>query len=150
MAEYLFCKQVVTVRFCGLAHMAMQRKLRKRCRYCGLECSRPCKIYCNNKCQRQYEIDKLVEEGKGGVNSCKHYLLKKNGYICSICKNTKWMGQIIPLILDHIDGNSDNWDFKNLRLVCGNCDMQLITYKGRNMGKGRYLRRKRYADGKSY
>ena len=60
------------------------------------------------------------------------------------------MGKPIGLILDHIDGNSDNNSPNNLQLVCGNCDMQLPTYKGKNLGKGRYYRRIRYAEGKSY
>lgn len=56
----------------------------------------------------------------------------------------------MPLILDHVDGDSDNWYLTNLRLVCGNCDMQLPTYKSKNWGNGRASRRKRYADAKSY
>jgi len=51
------------------------------------------------------------------------------------------MGEIISLILDHINGNSEDWSVQNVRLVCGNCDMQLPTYKGRNKGKGREWRR---------
>ena len=60
------------------------------------------------------------------------------------------MGQPIPLVLDHMDGNSENNSLDNFRLVCGNCDMLLPTYKGKNAGNGRYSRRQRYAQGKSY
>ena len=56
----------------------------------------------------------------------------------------------MPVVMDHIDGNSDNWLDSNLRLVCGNCDMQLPTYKNKNKGKGRHSRRLRYQQGKSY
>jgi hypothetical protein len=61
-----------------------------------------------------------------------------------------WMGQPIPIILDHIDGNSDNWAIINLRLVCPNCDAQLPTFKSKNIGHGRFYRRKRYKENKSY
>jgi len=60
------------------------------------------------------------------------------------------MDKPIPLVLDHIDGNSENWAIENLRLVCGNCDMLLPTYKSKNRGRGRAYRRDRYASGKSF
>lgn len=37
--------------------------------------------------------------------------------------------------MDHIDGNSDNWFYNNLRLICRNCDGLLSTFAGRNVGK---------------
>ena len=49
-----------------------------------------------------------------------------------------------------MNGDSENCALDNLRLVCGNCDMQLPTYKSKNRGKGRAWRRRRYAEGKSY
>ena len=63
-----------------------------------------------------------------------------------ICGQTEWMGKPIPLVLDHIDGNSDNFKLTNLRLVCGNCDMQLPTYKSKNKNsntKNTYRSKKR-------
>lgn len=60
------------------------------------------------------------------------------------------MGEKVPLVLDHIDGNSENNNEENLRYVCGNCDMQLPTYKAKNIGNGRYYRRERYKEGKSF
>lgn len=45
-----------------------------------------------------------------------------------------------PLVLDHIDGNASNWNENNLRLVCGNCDMQLPTYKSKNRNSARKKR----------
>jgi hypothetical protein len=60
------------------------------------------------------------------------------------------MEKPIGLILDHIDGDHANNSIENLRLVCGNCDMQLPTYKSKNRGKGRAFRRERYAKEMSY
>lgn len=47
------------------------------------------------------------------------------------------MGKPIPLVLDHINGHSGDWRLDNLRLVCGNCNMMLPTYKNKNRGNGR-------------
>jgi len=67
----------------------------------------------------------------------KRYLTATTGHKCSICHTTSWNNQPVPLICDHIDGNSANSDLNNFRLVCCNCDAQLPTYKSKNRGRGR-------------
>ena len=118
--------------------------------------------FCSNKCQHAlgWRIMKVrIEEagivagrGEGSPRPrvAKRYLLEIYGHVCVICGGREWQGHPMPLVLDHIDGNADNWAVANLRLICGNCDMQLPTYKSKNRGKGRAWRRARYAAGKSY
>lgn len=67
----------------------------------------------------------------------RRYLLHKNGNICSICNTSEWFGNKIPLVCDHIDGDSTNSNITNFRLICCNCDALLDTYKSKNRGKGR-------------
>lgn len=55
--------------------------------------------------------------------------------------------------MDHIDGNTENNDKSNLRLLCCNCHALTPTYKGKNIGKhdttkSRYYRRY-YANARS-
>lgn len=64
------------------------------------------------------------------------------GHACEICGLTEWMGKPIPLVYDHVDGDCMNGSLINARLVCGNCDMQLSTYKSKNKNSGRSWRRK--------
>ena len=56
----------------------------------------------------------------------------------------------VPIELEHIDGNSNNNELSNLKLLCPNCHSLTPTYKGANRGNGRYERKERYKKGKSY
>lgn len=137
--------------------MPMPRKSRRDCRYCGAECPRPEAVYCSQECQHRYQYFMRVQDvfSHGDLQGYsagfkRRFILDLCGTQCEICDLTTWRGQDIPLELDHINGNSEDDRIENLRMVCGNCAMQLPTYKSRNRGKGRHWRRERYAAGKSY
>jgi hypothetical protein len=67
----------------------------------------------------------------------KSYLIHTTGNTCSICGTTEWMGLPVPLVCDHISGDSTDNRIENFRLVCCNCDAQLPTFKSKNRGNGR-------------
>lgn len=57
-------------------------------------------------------------------------------YICSNCgQDENWMGNKMPLILDHINGINNDNRLENLRFLCSNCDSIQPTYKGKNNNK---------------
>lgn len=64
----------------------------------------------------------------------KNRLIKENliEYKCSFCGITEWNGHVIPLELDHIDGNKNNNQLTNLRILCPNCHATTPTYKTKN------------------
>jgi 5-methylcytosine-specific restriction endonuclease McrA len=51
---------------------------------------------------------------------------------CENCNLDIWLNEPIPLELDHIDGNSDNNELSNLRILCPNCHARTSTYRGKN------------------
>tara|TARA_R110002020_G_scaffold139259_3_gene310075 strand:+ start:1539 stop:1925 length:387 start_codon:yes stop_codon:yes gene_type:complete len=61
--------------------------------------------------------------------------LINEGYLdpeCDICRRSLWVGEDIPLQLDHVDGNNDDNSLENLRLLCPNCHAQTPQYRLKN------------------
>lgn len=121
----------------------MKRKKLNECEYCGNPTKNP--KFCNNTCQQALRRKKIFEEmestGIAGHSDehargrVKSYLEQREGKKCSICGIDSWLGQPIPLVCDHIDGDCSNNNLDNFRLICNNCDSLLPTFKGRNKKK---------------
>ena len=125
------------------------------CKFCENQINVTARGFCSHKCASNFDWklrkDKILETGVAESKTiAKRFLLEQHGCKCETCHITEWMGQPLTLILDHINGNSDDWSIDNLRLICSNCDTLTPTYKGRNKGNGRYKRRVRYREGKSF
>lgn len=136
------------------------RKVNPNCLFCGEVVSQPHNKYCSPECHKKHirlVTNLAVAENSSDISVVlktnrvqKNYLIETRGHACEVCGITEWQDAPAPLVLDHVNGNSDDNSLANLRLVCGNCDMQLPTYKSKNKGNGRHYRRQRYAEGKSY
>ena len=119
------------------------------CLYCGKTLNKNGK-YCNNICQANYQYIKYIEKWKDGrvsglkgkyqiSNHIRRYLLIKFDSRCSRCgwSEVNTFTGVIPLEIEHIDGNYTNNNEDNLTLLCPNCHSLTSTYKGANRGNGR-------------
>lgn len=112
------------------------------CHFCKAPCSNRRK-FCDS-CKHWGSSATSLEEATTD-KARKKYLLKVRGHRCEMCATATWRGQPVPLVLDHINGDSSCNTKNNLRLICPNCDAQTPFYKNKNKGRGREYRRKRYA-----
>ena len=113
--------------------------------------------YCSNKCQKEYQYKKYIEDWKNGLESgmrgdyqismhLKSYIFKKFSNKCARCgwSEINPYTKNIPLEIEHIDGNYKNNSEDNLTLLCPNCHSLTSTYKGANVEHGRKSRSKYY------
>lgn len=68
-------------------------------------------------------------------NKLRQRLLKESVFEhkCSNCNNSEWLGNSIPLELEHINGDSSDNRLENLTLLCPNCHSLTPTYRGKNI-----------------
>lgn len=155
-------------KFCGSScsasynNLTSKRKYEKyiKCKNCNKDFennARGNRQYCNNTCKSEFDKNEkfnLIKNGKNDLSSkwYKKYLIEYYGercMECDWCERSKY-SKNIPIELEHIDGNSENNDLKNLKLLCPNCHSLTPTYKALNKGNGRHKRMRRYKEGKSY
>lgn len=107
--------------------------------------------YCSQECMGAYwwtetkqELISLGIDNSSNNIAGKRYLTELHKGCCQICNQSEWMGQPMPLVLDHISGNPYDNSLQNLRVICHNCNAQTPTFAGRNKGNGRVERARRY------
>lgn len=108
--------------------------------------------FCSVNCQHTFDMNKRVSENRASSKTVKRYLINLYGNKCMECgwdKVNPTSGKV-PIEIEHVDGNSENNNLENLKLLCPNCHSLTPTYRALNSGNGRYKRRVRYKDGKSY
>jgi hypothetical protein len=124
------------------------RSKSKYCENCRHELGRHQYKYCSIDCQNQLRWKKIIEKIENGITTLyqknyKKYLIHKYGNKCMKCEWDKINPTtgLVPIQLEHKDGNSENHDLKNLELLCPNCHSLTPTYGALNKGNGRTKRR---------
>ena len=104
-------------------------------KFCCSECAAAYRIAAH---YNEYLKDNSIAWGQRNMQQYKKHFLEEQNHCCAICgMKDEWNGKQLVFILDHIDGNADNNNRDNLRLVCPNCDSQLDTFKSKNKKSAR-------------
>ena len=125
------------------------------CTACNKQIHRADRQYCSVKCQCDSYYNQYVarwkqglEDGNRGITTrlvsghLRRYLQGKFKDKCSRCdwskKNPKTL--VVPLEINHIDGNAENNKEENLELICPNCHSLTPHFRNLNKGNGRAWR----------
>lgn len=155
-SKRFFCNHSCAAQFSNRTRNITGRDRRRKyveCEWCHKQTSGS--AHCSSACgQKHYQANqwekrrKRIEDSGGFESENRHlarkYLIEKHGHICVLCQTSTWSGQPVPLVCDHIDGDSDNNRLDNLRMICQNCNALLPTFGSRNRGRGRKSKRDAY------
>lgn len=124
------------------------------CKFCGQQTPKDNKVFCSPICRQSFHDKRHEQELANGTidhRQLKKLLIKKFGDKC-MSPNCVWdYSKIhVPTEIEHIDGNSQNNTSNNCILLCPNCHSLTPTFRNKNKGNGRFKRRQRYQDGKSW
>lgn len=144
-----FCNHSCSATYNNKAHKRVPK-----CRFCRV-CKNQTKsnrlMFCSLECRTEY---RKANVGGRPVQhqSARGALIAEYGAKCSKCgwAEVNPVSLRCPIVMNHIDGNSENMAWGNLELLCPNCDSLTPTYKTLNKGNGRHSRMERYHFGKSY
>jgi DNA-directed RNA polymerase subunit RPC12/RpoP len=143
-------KTSVERRFCSNSCAAkINNKLRhkisdKKCLNCNKILHSHQNKYCSNNCCTEYHWKQTITKIENGDTSFneriyKKYLIHKHGNKCMKCgwNEINPVTKLVPIQLEHKDGNSDNHNLNNLELLCPNCHSLTPTFGALNKGNGR-------------
>ncbi len=123
----------------------------KICPYCGAKFKGD-KEFCSKKCKISYNYDTFIKKWLNGekveyiYSYIKKYLFSLHNNKCQECgwdKINKITNKV-PLQIHHIDGDCNNNDFNNLKLLCPNCHSLTENYSSLNKKSNRVDRRTKY------
>lgn len=126
-------------------------QIKKKCKHCQTILTNSHSVYCNVRCQKDFEYEQYIREWKAGLKlgyvgktkalalTIRKYMLIKYNNTCQECGWNKCHPiDKKPLVeIDHIDGDASNCKEENLRVLCPNCHSMTPTFRARNKTSSR-------------
>lgn len=126
------------------------------CRRCGSPAWKRGQPYCGRACCEADRYERFVagwlagliaprdRTGLGRVSRhIRRWLLEQHGERCQACgwAERSPFTRKVPLTVDHVDGDCDNNQRENLRLLCPNCHALTATFAVLNHGRSKRRRK---------
>jgi hypothetical protein len=133
---------------CSATYNNKIRNRKIKCLVCELVLPRKGRYFCSKKCESIHISIKRIERIESGYCTSeklvKNYLIEKYGEKCMECGwcEVHPLLKKVPVQLEHIDGNSENNNLSNLKILCPNCHSLTLTFGALNKGRGRKNRYK--------
>jgi predicted nucleic acid-binding Zn ribbon protein len=146
-----FCSQTCAAQFNNKKYPKRKNSEKlTNCLYCGNPLNYHQNKFCSHTCNTEFnrnEIFQKIENGDTTFSSdtYKKYLIYKYGEKCMKCgwNEINPVTGLIPIQLEHKNGNSENHNLNNLELLCPNHHSLTPTYGALNKGNGRTKRREK-------
>ena len=129
------------------------RRERISCPTCGNIVENLDSKYCSLRCHLESQHRRYIERWLAGEihggrregcvsNHVRRWLYQRAGSKCERCgwSHVHPITGLIPLSVNHIDGDSENHRPENLELLCGACHTLTPNYGNLNKGRGRKQR----------
>lgn len=140
----------------GCRIVPAHKKPRRDCRQCGSAVKRPSSRFCNNHCQQEFQYAEYIRRwlsgeetgNRSGTQVSRHvrrYLFEQHESKCQECGwgSRNPVTGLVPLTVEHIDGNWLDSRLENLQLLCPNCHSLTPTYGALNQnGRHSWLRQR--------
>jgi hypothetical protein len=146
-----FCSKSCAIQFNNSKYPKRKRGERlSNCLCCGNPLNLHQIKFCSKFCSIEYHWNERVMKIENGDTSFgsdtyKKYLIEKFGNNCMKCgwHEINPTTGLVPIQMEHKDGNSTNHNLNNLELLCPNCHSLTPTYGALNKGNGRTKRREK-------
>ncbi|MEA2719262.1 MAG: hypothetical protein QOJ39_1126 [Candidatus Eremiobacteraeota bacterium] len=128
--------------------MPNEARVRPHCAHgCGRRIRPQSVAFCSRFCLVEHYSERVISLWRAGElpprlyfnRTVRRHIIESVGercQLCGWCERNRHTG-LVPLEIEHIDGDWKNNHPENIRVLCPNCHALTPTFRGANRGRGR-------------